>query len=105
MQLENPALFVTADHQIRMEQSPIGEPGPGEVLLHVCCTGICGSDIHFWQHGGIGDITVDGCCVLGHEAAGKVVQVGANVTNVKEGMFNRRMNLRFPVTYCYSVSR
>lgn len=97
MQLDNPALFVTADHQIGMHQAPIGEPGPGEVLLHVCCTGICGSDVHFWQHGRIGDITVDGTCILGHEAAGIVVQIGQDVQNVKEG------KLFYFIYFCFFV--
>jgi L-iditol 2-dehydrogenase len=38
----NPSLQVTADHQIKMEEAPIGKPGHGEVLLHIKCTGICG---------------------------------------------------------------
>ncbi|CAG9949048.1 unnamed protein product [Clonostachys rosea f. rosea IK726] len=49
--------------------SPIHEPGPGEVLLHIKVTGICGSDVHFWKHGRIGDLTIDGDCILGHEPA------------------------------------
>lgn len=61
------------------------EPGPDDVLLHVRATGICGSDIHFWRHGGIGDITVDGDCILGHEASAVVLKVGSNVKNVKAG--------------------
>lgn len=38
----NPALKVTADHRIKMEEAPIQEPGPGEVLIHIKTTGICG---------------------------------------------------------------
>jgi L-iditol 2-dehydrogenase len=38
----NISLQVTADHQIKMEEAPVHEPGPGEVLLHVKATGICG---------------------------------------------------------------
>lgn len=50
--------------------------GYGEVLLHIRATGICGSGAHFWRHGRIGDFTVDGDFILGHEAAGDVVQLG-----------------------------
>jgi L-iditol 2-dehydrogenase len=39
---KNPSLKVTADHQIKMEEAPVRQPGPGEVLLHVKATGICG---------------------------------------------------------------
>lgn len=38
----NPSLQVTADHKIKMVEAPIGKPGPGEVLIHVKATGICG---------------------------------------------------------------
>lgn len=38
----NPSLKVTADHRIKMEEAPIQEPGPGEVLIHIKTTGICG---------------------------------------------------------------
>jgi L-iditol 2-dehydrogenase len=39
---QNPSLKATADHQIKIEESPVYGPGPGEVLLHVKATGICG---------------------------------------------------------------
>jgi L-iditol 2-dehydrogenase len=38
----NPSLIVTADHRIKVEEAPVYAPGPGEVLLHVKATGICG---------------------------------------------------------------
>lgn len=38
----NPSLLVTADHQIKMAEAPVEEPGPGDVLLHIKATGICG---------------------------------------------------------------
>uniref|UniRef100_A0A0B7KBI3 Alcohol dehydrogenase-like N-terminal domain-containing protein n=1 Tax=Bionectria ochroleuca TaxID=29856 RepID=A0A0B7KBI3_BIOOC len=82
----NPSLVVTADHQIRMEEAPIHEPGPGEVLLHIKVTGICGSDVHFWKHGRIGDLTIDGDCILGHEPAGVVLKKGADVTHLEPGV-------------------
>lgn len=42
LQYGNPSLQVTADHRIKMEEAPIQEPGPGEVLIHINTTGICG---------------------------------------------------------------
>ncbi|EXA31512.1 alcohol dehydrogenase [Fusarium oxysporum f. sp. pisi HDV247] len=81
----NPCLTVTADHRIKMEEAPILEPGVGEVLLHVRATGICGSDLHFWKHGAIGSLTVDGDCILGHEAAGVVLARGPGVDNLEIG--------------------
>ncbi|CAJ0946420.1 unnamed protein product, partial [Ranitomeya imitator] len=47
--------------------------------------GICGSDVHYWQHGRIGDFIVKKPMVLGHEASGTVVKVGASVTQLKPG--------------------
>jgi D-xylulose reductase len=46
---------------------------------------ICGSDIHYYTHGRIGDFVVREPMVLGHESAGVVVEVGDKVTNVKVG--------------------
>ena len=54
-------------------------------ILHPCSVGICGSDVHYWTHGAIGDFIVKAPMVLGHEAAGVVTQVGEGVTNVREG--------------------
>jgi L-iditol 2-dehydrogenase len=68
-----------------MEEAPILEPGVGEVLLHVRATGICGSDLHFWKHGAIGSLTVDGDCILGHEAAGVVLKKGSGVEHLEIG--------------------
>lgn len=82
---KNPALVVTADHKISIEDAPIHEPGPSDVLIHVRATGICGSDIHFWKHGRIGDLVFDGDCILGHEGAGMVVKTGANVKHLQIG--------------------
>ena len=83
----NPSLVVTADHNIRMEEAPIEEPGEGQVLLHIRATGICGSDVHFWKHGRIGDLTVDGDCILGHEASGTVLKLGLGVNTLSIGIY------------------
>ncbi|KAI5202257.1 sorbitol dehydrogenase [Aureobasidium subglaciale] len=81
----NPSLQVTADHQIKMAEAPIHKPGQGEVLLHIKCTGICGSDIHFWKTGRIGPLIVESDCILGHEASGVVLKVGEGVEEFKAG--------------------
>ncbi|KAH6669213.1 putative alcohol dehydrogenase [Halenospora varia] len=83
--VENPSLQVTADHTIKLVAAPRLKPGYGEVLLHIKVTGICGSDIHFWKTGEIGSLTVDGDCILGHEAAGIVLEIGEGVSNLKKG--------------------
>uniref|UniRef100_A0ACB8E4R1 Uncharacterized protein n=1 Tax=Sphaerodactylus townsendi TaxID=933632 RepID=A0ACB8E4R1_9SAUR len=61
------------------------EPGPYDVLLKMHSVGICGSDVHYWQRGRIGDFVVNSPMVLGHEASGTVVKVGSSVTTLKKG--------------------
>lgn len=84
--LPNPSLQVTKDHTLKMEEAPVYAPAKGEVLLHIKATGVCGSDIHFWKHGRIGSLVVEGDCILGHEAAGVVLQCGEGVSNLKIGI-------------------
>ncbi|KAK8183871.1 putative alcohol dehydrogenase [Phyllosticta citribraziliensis] len=81
----NPALKATVDHQISLNEAPIEEPGPGQVLLHIKATGICGSDIHFWKSGRIGSLVFEGDCILGHEAAGIVLKCGPDVQEFRPG--------------------
>ncbi|KAK3678173.1 hypothetical protein LTR78_002269 [Recurvomyces mirabilis] len=81
----NPALHVNPEHEIALEETEVPTPQPHEALIHVRCTGICGSDMHLWHQGGIGPIKVDRPCVLGHEPAGVVLAVGSEVTNIKAG--------------------
>lgn len=76
--VSNPSLQVTADHRILLAPNRILAPLPHEVLVHIKATGICGSDVHFWKTGSIGSLRVEGNCVLGHEAAGLVIAVGAD---------------------------
>lgn len=81
----NPSLQVTPEHAIELSDTPIPRPGPTEVLLHIKCSGICGSDMHLWKHGRIGPLIVKDRCVLGHEAAGVVLAAGEQVSNLKPG--------------------
>lgn len=63
----------------------IPTPGPKDVLIKVQVVGICGSDLHYYEHGAIGNYVVKPPFVLGHEAAGVIVEVGAEVTHLKVG--------------------
>ncbi|CAN0165896.1 unnamed protein product [Lampetra fluviatilis] len=65
-------------------------PGPNEVLLKMHSVGIYGSDVHYWQHGRIGDFVLREPVVLGHEAAGTVCAVGASVTPLIPGLRHGR---------------
>lgn len=81
----NPSVQVTLDHRIEVQENQIPELKPGEVLINPRATGICGSDIHLWKHGQIGELKLHGNLVLGHEASGDIVGIGDGVTNVKIG--------------------
>ncbi len=59
--------------------------GPRDVRIAVRAVGICGSDLHYYEHGAIGPYVVREPMVLGHEAAGTVVEVGAEVEGLKAG--------------------
>ncbi|MFX3631549.1 MAG: NAD(P)-dependent alcohol dehydrogenase [Candidatus Pristimantibacillus sp.] len=71
--------------EIQVKQVPIPVPKPDEVLVQVKCIGICGSDVHYYEHGRIGRYEVKKPIILGHELAGVVVQIGGSVHNVKVG--------------------
>ena len=61
------------------------ELGPDDVRIRLHTVGICGSDVHYYTHGRIGSFVVEAPMVLGHEAAGTVVEVGSSVTSLKVG--------------------
>ena len=71
--------------KVEIQERPIPAPAANEVLVKVEYVGICGSDLHYFEHGRIGDFIVETPFVLGHEAGGTVVEVGADVKNLKVG--------------------
>jgi L-idonate 5-dehydrogenase len=73
------------ENDIRIETVAVAEPGPGEVLLALAAGGICGSDLHYYQHGGFGPIRVREPIILGHEASGTVVALGQGVSGLAKG--------------------
>ena len=64
---------------------PIPTPKADEVLVKLEYVGICGSDMHYYETGAIGDYVVEPPFVLGHEPGGTVVEVGSNVKHLKVG--------------------
>ncbi len=64
---------------------PQGELGPKDVLVRIRAVGICGSDLHFYKDGRIGDMVITPPHILGHESAGDVVEIGSQVTELKVG--------------------
>lgn len=70
---------------IRVETRDVAPPQAGEVRVALGAGGICGSDLHYYQHGGFGVVRVREPIILGHEAAGFVAEIGAGVTGLKVG--------------------
>ena len=59
--------------------------GPKDVKIAIDTVGVCESDVHYYTHGRIGDFVVSEPMVLGHEGAGKIVEIGSDVTNLRVG--------------------
>ncbi|MBS0339310.1 MAG: L-idonate 5-dehydrogenase [Proteobacteria bacterium] len=79
------ALVIHAPGDLRVETYPTAEVGAGQMRVRVRCGGICGSDLHYYQHGGFGTVRINEPMVLGHEVAGVIEEVGAGVTAYKAG--------------------
>lgn len=111
-------------HSLTYEDRPVPSPSslaPHDVIINVKYTGICGSDVHYWQHGGIGSFIVKSPMVLGHESSGIVSSVGSGVASLKpgdrvamepgvccrrcerckEGLYNLCLDMRFAATPPY----
>src|SRR5665213_3197649 len=76
------------EEKLRLSIREISLPlimGPRDVRIRIGRVGICGSDVHYYTHGRIGPFVVDAPMVLGHEAAGTVVEVGQGVTHLRVG--------------------
>jgi len=78
--MTNRAAVLTRPGEIVLEERPLPEPGPREVLVEVTAVGVCGSDVHYYEHGRIGPHVVRAPLVLGHESAGRVAAAGDAVT-------------------------
>ncbi len=70
---------------LELQERPVPTPADDEVLLRVASVGVCGSDVHYYKHGRIGDFVVDSPLVLGHEVSGTVVAVGRDVPESRIG--------------------
>jgi L-iditol 2-dehydrogenase len=70
---------------LRIEQRPVPTPSEGEVLIRILSVGVCGSDVHYYEHGRIADFVVLKPLVLGHESSGQIVEVGSGVSPGRVG--------------------
>ena len=84
---ENIGVILKDVLDMKIEEMPGGvpKPEPDQVCLSMGPVGICGSDVHYWQHGRIGDFILNAPMVLGHESAGTVCAVGIDVKHLQVG--------------------
>lgn len=83
--MQNRAAMLTEVQKIEMMDVPMPVCGPKDLIIKVGHVGICGSDIHFYEHGYIGTRKAAFPMVLGHEAAGQVVEVGSEIKRFQVG--------------------
>ncbi|KAI0383479.1 GroES-like protein [Hypomontagnella monticulosa] len=82
----NLSFILNKPHDVQFSDKPVPTlQGPHDVLVAVNYTGICGSDVHYWEHGAIGHFVVKDPMVLGHESSGTVVEVGSAVKTLQKG--------------------
>jgi L-iditol 2-dehydrogenase len=79
------AAVLVATGRIELQERPVPEPGPGDVLIRVGSVGVCGSDTHYYREGRIGEFVVSSPLVLGHEAAGIIAAIGPGVQPQRVG--------------------
>lgn len=78
-------LVIHPPHDLRVEELPTPAVGPDQLQLRVRRGGICGSDLHYFRHGGFGSVRITEPMVLGHEVAGVVEAVGSSVQALSPG--------------------
>jgi L-idonate 5-dehydrogenase len=79
------ACVLHAAKDLRLEERPSAPLQADQVLVRFGAGGICGSDLHYYFHGRVGDFAVREPLVLGHEVAGEVIETGTEVSRVKVG--------------------
>ncbi len=79
------AVVIHAAKDLRIEERQVDRPGPGQVEVAIEAGGICGSDLHYYNHGGFGTIRIREPMILGHEVAGTVKALGEGVSRLAVG--------------------
>src|SRR5260370_4569254 len=83
--MKNKAAVLYAPHDVRLEERPMPHVGPRDVMIEVKAVGVCGCDVHYYEHGRIGSSVVRQPLILGYEAAGVIVAVGDAVSKSRIG--------------------
>ncbi|WP_341486266.1 L-idonate 5-dehydrogenase [Pararhizobium sp. A13] len=109
------AIVVHGPKDLRIEERPVEAPGLGEVRLRLAAGGVCGSDLHYYNHGGFGAVRLREPMILGHEVSAHVEALGPGVEGLEvgqlvavspsrpcrtcrycqEGLHNQCLNMRF----------
>ncbi|PKU25238.1 L-idonate 5-dehydrogenase [Telmatospirillum siberiense] len=79
------ALVIHPPHELRVEEVASDPVGATQLRIQVKAGGICGSDLHYYHHGGFGTVRVKEPMILGHEVSGTVVEVGAATSGIAVG--------------------
>ena len=79
------AIVIHAAQDLRIEDRPVETPGPGQIGLRLATGGVCGSDLHYYNHGGFGAVRLREPMILGHEVSAFVETLGPGVTGFTPG--------------------
>jgi L-idonate 5-dehydrogenase len=79
------SIVIHSPRDLRIEERDEPVPGPGEVQIRIAAGGICGSDLHYYNHGGFGAVRLKEPMILGHEVAGRITRLGDGVTGLEVG--------------------
>lgn len=79
------SIVIHGPHDLRVETQDVAEVGAGQIRIKMAAGGICGSDLHYYNHGGFGAIKLREPMVLGHEVAGHVAEIGTGVEGFEIG--------------------
>jgi L-idonate 5-dehydrogenase len=79
------AVVIHAARDLRVEERDPETPGPQQLEVAVEAGGICGSDLHYYNHGGFGTVRLREPMILGHEVAGTVKNLGEGVSGLAAG--------------------
>ncbi len=80
------AVVIHAPKDLRIDTLAAVPPGAGDVKVRIGAGGICGSDLHYYHHGGFGTVRIKQPMTLGHEISGTIDEVGAGVKHLRPGM-------------------
>lgn len=79
------AIVIHAAHDLRIEDRPVEAPRAGQLRLRLAMGGVCGSDLHYYHHGGFGTVRLKEPMILGHEVSAFVEEIGPGVEGFHPG--------------------